>query len=537
MRKLKKEMDIRNAANLKYLPKTGRFFSPVNVADFKSASVNEDHPASRNFSPAPELAYLQSPASSNSVSDSAVRAIVKGTGDDESPVTPPPGPLVESGSCTSTPPLSRDPALWGDITERLREEAISMGPAAFQNRSSYYPASGRESRLGGRWTRHLTNDLFHCQLPNNQIVSREWLLYSPSTGSVYCYACKLLSSQKHSFISGFSDWRHPQRLNDHEKSPDHRQNMLSILHRSKYACRLDASFARQLESEQQYWEEVLTRVGLPFGGDNELLDPADNGNSLGLLTEKHGSKDRDSGYGGSQGYGSYGGQQGGQGYGQGNTGGPYGGQNYSGYGQQGAAQENFGQPQQQSYGGYGQETSGYGDKPSYSQPGTGSSYGGQPQGGDSYGQQGSYGGQGGGGYGGGGGGGQGSGSYGGSQSQGGGTYGQQGSYGGQSSSGYGAGQGQGGGSAGGGSSSGGGGSGYGRWSEEPGEGGGGQGGRFGRDNGDRSEGGGFRGRGRGGGGYDRGGFDRSGGYDRGGYDRGSRGGPPGMGLSRLRLKG
>ncbi|XP_071353403.1 TATA-binding protein-associated factor 2N isoform X6 [Trachinotus anak] len=188
----------------------------------------------------------------------------------------------------------------------------------------------------------------------------------------------------------------------------------------------------------------------------------------------------DSGYGGSQSYGSYGGQQSGQGYGQGNGSGSYGGQSYTGYGQQA---DGFSQSQPPSYESYGQDSSGYGDKSySYGQQG---SYGGQGQGGDNFAQQTSYGSQG--------------------QGAGAGT-----------GSGYGS-QGQGG-------------AGYGRWSE--GESGG-QGGRFGRDQGDRSEGGGFRGRGRGG--YDRGGYDRSGGYDRGGYDRsggydrGGRGGPPGMG--------
>lgn len=146
-------------------------------------------------------------------------------------------------------------------------------------------------------------------------MPREWLLYSPSTGSVYCYACKLLSSQKHAFISGFCDWKHPERISDHEKSAEHRQNMLSLLHRSNYACRVDASLARQCEAEQQYWKKVLRRVvavikfmgarGLPFRGDNELLGSAHNGNYLGLLEliaefdpflkehiEKHGNKGR-----------------------------------------------------------------------------------------------------------------------------------------------------------------------------------------------------------------------------------------------------
>uniref|UniRef100_A0A8C9Z5R6 TAF15 RNA polymerase II, TATA box binding protein (TBP)-associated factor n=2 Tax=Sander lucioperca TaxID=283035 RepID=A0A8C9Z5R6_SANLU len=113
----------------------------------------------------------------------------------------------------------------------------------------------------------------------------------------------------------------------------------------------------------------------------------------------------DSGYGGSQSYGSYGGQQSGQGYGQGNGsgGGSYGGQSYSGYGQQGVAtQDGYGQAPQQSFDNYGQEPSGYGDKLSSTSSSYGhqGSYGSQGQGGDSYGQQSSFGGQGGGGSGG-----------------------------------------------------------------------------------------------------------------------------------------
>lgn len=63
-RKLKKEKDIRNAENLKYIPKIGNFFTPVNVADssVKSASVNdEDNSASQDFSTPP--AYVYSPES------------------------------------------------------------------------------------------------------------------------------------------------------------------------------------------------------------------------------------------------------------------------------------------------------------------------------------------------------------------------------------------------------------------------------------------------------------------------------------------
>ncbi|MED6286779.1 hypothetical protein CHARACLAT_009590 [Characodon lateralis] len=130
----------RTSENLKYIPKIGNFFTPVNVAYcfVKSASVNEN-----NSSP-PALAYVYSPeseepaASSNSGPDSAASATIEGSGDGGTLVLPPTEPLVESRSspCISTPILPGDPALWGAITERFREEAFYRGPAAFQNRAA-----------------------------------------------------------------------------------------------------------------------------------------------------------------------------------------------------------------------------------------------------------------------------------------------------------------------------------------------------------------------------------------------------------------
>ena len=127
---------------------------------------------------------------------STARATTEGNdnGDGPSVSLSPPPPV----GTTSTPMLPGDPALWPPFTEQLREEALYRGPAAFHNRPSQYPASARESGLGSSsWTRCLANDLLHCRLQNNQMVPREWLLYSPSTGSMRCYACRLLSSQRH----------------------------------------------------------------------------------------------------------------------------------------------------------------------------------------------------------------------------------------------------------------------------------------------------------------------------------------------------
>ncbi|RXN35456.1 Zinc finger MYM-type 1 [Labeo rohita] len=116
-------------------------------------SINdEDNSASQDFSTPPAAAYVYSPESeepapTSSNNPEATSLIVEGSGDGGggSPVSlpAPPEPLVESGSspCISTPLLPGDPALWGAVTEQLREEAVYRGPAAFQNRASKYPAS------------------------------------------------------------------------------------------------------------------------------------------------------------------------------------------------------------------------------------------------------------------------------------------------------------------------------------------------------------------------------------------------------------
>lgn len=153
-----------------------------------------------------------------------------------------------------------DPALWGDMTEEARAVLIDRGPAAFQNRRRNYPASVRDVGLGGK-TRSLTNDLLTCTLHNGEKVAREWLIYSPSTGNVFCFPCMLFSSKTHQLVTGFSDWKHSERLFDHEKSCQHSACMLTLYQRSVIGGRgcINAKLVEQLESEKRYWREVLKR--------------------------------------------------------------------------------------------------------------------------------------------------------------------------------------------------------------------------------------------------------------------------------------
>lgn len=184
-----------------------------------------------------------------------------------------------------------DPALWGSITESARENILCKGLSAFQHRAGKYPASRREEKSGN--ARSLTNDALTRHLQNGERVPREWVIYSPSTGEIYCFACKLFSSHHGAFIVGFSDWKHPERITEHEISGEHKKCMLSLTCRSKHLGTVDASLGRQIAAEGQYWKDVLRRVvavikflserGLPFRGDNEHLGSSHNGNYLGIL--------------------------------------------------------------------------------------------------------------------------------------------------------------------------------------------------------------------------------------------------------------
>jgi len=186
-----------------------------------------------------------------------------------------------------------DPALWEDTSsDRIKSVLIERGAAVFQNRRSNYPASARDRTIGGK-NRYFNNDLRSCCLPNGQTVTREWIMYSPSNGNIYCFACKLFSNKCHQFVEGFSDWKHSERIGEHERSDEHRSCMLSLHQRCKGTATIDSSLIKQMEGARQYWREVLKRVvavikflgerGLAFRGDNELLGSPQNGNFLGII--------------------------------------------------------------------------------------------------------------------------------------------------------------------------------------------------------------------------------------------------------------
>ncbi|KAL7391746.1 hypothetical protein ABVT39_014009 [Epinephelus coioides] len=153
-----------------------------------------------------------------------------------------------------------DPALWGNISSgKVKSVLIVRGPSSFQNRRAKYPASTRDCGLGGR-VRSLTNDMMCSRLPNGQLAPREWVVYSPSTGHVFCFACKLFGVTKNAFVDGFCDWKHPHRISEHERSPVHMSNMLTLMQRMSGTGAIDSALRKQTSDAREYWRGVLRRV-------------------------------------------------------------------------------------------------------------------------------------------------------------------------------------------------------------------------------------------------------------------------------------
>jgi len=191
--------------------------------------------------------------------------------------------------------FSNDPAHW-EITSDLISYFSENIP--IQNVDADLTVSARHF---GQKTRYFRKEYFSRALGNGECVNRDWLIYSPSTGSVYCYVCKIFrnlqSSNKltlvHQFESGFDDWKNINvRMEAHEQSKDHFNSIKKMVDLQK-CKKIDVELINQYNKEKIYWIQVLRRViavikflssrGLAFRGDSEVFGCPKNGNYLGCL--------------------------------------------------------------------------------------------------------------------------------------------------------------------------------------------------------------------------------------------------------------
>jgi len=96
----------------------------------------------------------------------------------------------------------RDPSRWSKImTSNIKQAILEIGPIRITNIN--FPVKSHDNN------RKFFEKYYYRIMPNGEKVDRNWLVYSLSAGSVYCFPCKLFnheSSSKSNIVNiGFDD--------------------------------------------------------------------------------------------------------------------------------------------------------------------------------------------------------------------------------------------------------------------------------------------------------------------------------------------
>lgn len=198
------------------------------------------------------------------------------------------------------PNLSSDPGMWTELSQSDIDYWVAKGPANCRNRKDNFKSSQRlrdPNHPNENRYRFFQRSLFFGRQANGEKYFRNWLLYSPSKGNVYCFCCKLFGTalhKSHFSTDGFCDWKNATiSIRLHESSNEHHLAMIAYLARSSNHDRVDSQLQQQTDREADYWRSVLLRIvevikflaerGLAFRGDDEIIGSPNNGNFLGIL--------------------------------------------------------------------------------------------------------------------------------------------------------------------------------------------------------------------------------------------------------------
>lgn len=160
--------------------------------------------------------------------------------------------------------LSLDPALWN--VNNMTIDYLCINGFAQDISSLNFEKSKRiyKNVVRGKSKvhfRYCSKNVFFTKLINGEQILRNYLLYSESTGSVYCVPCLLFGAKSVFSTTGFSDWkRTDKRISSHENSLTHKNNILTMRNRRLISERIDTNIITELEKETNYWRNVLKSV-------------------------------------------------------------------------------------------------------------------------------------------------------------------------------------------------------------------------------------------------------------------------------------
>lgn len=195
-----------------------------------------------------------------------------------------------------------DPALW--VVNETTKDYFSFNGFNQNLENNDFSKSKRLStkRMRGAqrsYYRYFSLKFIKTKLKNNEPFNRTFLIYSNSTGNVYCAPCRLFGSKSVFATVGFSNWKKgEEKISQHENSIIHKSCVLKMSQSGSVVERIDKQLILQVETEKMYWEKVLTRVaavvkslssrGLPLRGHDDKFGSTHSGNfimSLELIAE------------------------------------------------------------------------------------------------------------------------------------------------------------------------------------------------------------------------------------------------------------
>ena len=134
----------------------------------------------------------------------------------------------------STHTLSlKDVGLWKELSNEEIAYWTERDPSEVQHSCGPFSNS---KQVYKKQSRFCTKSLFYSTKVNGETYCREWLVYSPAKGRVYCFVCKLFPNHASSSAlasDGFDDWHNCYLIQAHENSENHRNAMLTYVTRKR----------------------------------------------------------------------------------------------------------------------------------------------------------------------------------------------------------------------------------------------------------------------------------------------------------------
>lgn len=199
--------------------------------------------------------------------------------------------IILADETESSPPrfeLGSDPSTWPEIIiDEIRVILVTNGPVSPDVHYDY-PVD--------EFGRRFSPNCIKRKLKNGEVFMRSWVVYSKSVDAIFCFCCKLFSSNNSINLAakGFRDWKNLySALEHHERNSKHIRAItewVELRSRLRANSTLDSQLQKALEEETRRWEAVLERLlaiiiflaeqCLPLRGTSDILFQQDNGNFL-----------------------------------------------------------------------------------------------------------------------------------------------------------------------------------------------------------------------------------------------------------------